>query len=115
MQKKKEIDIYAEARSRSALIAQSLVDALFEEAARKAERERELGRARSKKYARTEKGKNTNARKCKRYQLKHRKEIIAYVKRWQEDFFKRYGMKYGTYLYRKKHGIPVPAIKKAPA
>ena len=115
MRKKKEIDIYDEARRRSALIAQSPVDALLVEAAKKAERERALGRARSKKYARTEKGKKTNARKCKRYQQKHRKEINAYVKRWQEDFFKRYGMKYGTYLYRKKNGLPVPTIKKAPA
>lgn len=115
MRKKKEVDIYAEARRRSALVAESAVDTLLVESAKKTERERKLGRARSKKYAQTEKGKKTNARKCKRYQQKHRKEISAYVKRWQEDFFKRYCMKYGTYLYRKKHGLPVPTIKKAPA
>ena len=115
MRKKKEVDIYAEARRRSSLIAQSPADSILVESAKKTARERELGRARSKKYAQTEKGKKTNARKCKRYQLKHRDEINAYVKRWQEDFFNRYGMKYGTFLYRKKHGLPVPTLKKAPA
>ena len=112
MAKKKEIDIYAEARRRSALASVSAVDTMLgatcERAMEKREHERELARRRSKRYRNTPKGKAANNRKCKTYQRKHRQKVTAYVRRWQESFEKRTGMKYGTYRYRIKHGLPVP-------
>lgn len=115
MAKKKEIDIYAEARRRSALAS---VDTLLgatsaemrERAMEKREHERELARRRSKRYSNTPNGKIANWRKCKTYQRKHRQKVAAYVRRWQESFEKRTGMKYGTYRYRIKHGLPVPKV-----
>lgn len=116
MAKKKEIDIYAEARRRSALASVSAVDTLFgasstgkrERDMEKKEHERELSRNRSKRYRNTPKGKAANNRKCKTYQRKHRQKVTEYVRRWQDAFEKRTGMKYGTYRYRIKHGLPVP-------
>lgn len=116
MEKKKDIDIYTEARRRSALASVSAVDTMLgatsaemrERAMEKREHERELARRRSMRYRNTPKGKAANNRKCKTYQRKHRQKVSAYVRRWQESFEKRTGMKYGTYRYRIRHGLPVP-------
>lgn len=115
MAKKKEIDIYAEARRRSALASiNTMLGAtsaeMCERAMEKREHERELSRRRSKRYSNTPKGKAANNRKCKTYQRKHRQKVTAYVRRWQESFEKRTGMKYGTYRYRIKHGLPAPKV-----
>lgn len=113
---KKDIDIYTEASRRSALASVSAVDTMLgatsaemrERAMKKREHERKLARRRSERYRNTPKGKIANNRKCKTYQRKNRKKVSAYVRRWQESFEQRTGMKYGTYRYRIKHGLPVP-------
>lgn len=110
-----DIDIYSEARRRSALASvDSLLGAtsaeMRERAMEKREHERELARRRSKRYSNTPKGKIANGRKCKTYQRNHRQKVSEYVRRWQESFEIRMRMKYGTYRYRIKHGLPVPKV-----
>ena len=120
MEKKKDIDIYTEARRRSALASVSAVDTMLgatsaemrERAMEKREHERQLARRRSRRYSKTPKGKIANGSKCKTYQRKHRQKVSAYVMRWKESFEKRTGMKYGTYRYRIRHGLPVPKAEE---
>lgn len=95
------MDIFAEARKRT-----------LEHAESSAKTERKPDYTRQRKYASTPKGKATNSRKCSTYYKKHRDELIKYNKNWLENFERTHGVKYGTYRYRKKHGLAMPEEKK---
>ena len=99
-----EIDIYAEARRRIniGLPVRKVQPGPGPEYGRKA----------SRKYARTEKGKETNRRKCKEWQKAHPGKVKLYVDNFRKKFFEKYGMKYCTYMYRLKRGLPVPELDK---
>ena len=96
------MDIYEEARKRIETKAQAFQDFNMT----KKEHEKRLNRLRVKKYSLTPKGRESNARRCKRYQKKHQDKILNYVMKWQDDFFQRHGVKYGTYRARVRRGIP---------
>lgn len=91
------MDIFAEARKRTLEHADSVEKA-----------ERKPDYTRQRKYASTPKGKATNSRKCRTYRGKHRDELALYNKKWMEDFELTHGVKYGTYRYRRKHGLTMP-------
>ena len=110
-----EIDIYAKARRRSAIASEMAVETLFgasHNSSKRTEHEKAQARVNSARYARTEKGKKTNVKKCRTYQRAHHKKVYGYVKNWRKKFEAKYGIKYVTYLYRKRHGQPVPKIKE---
>ena len=116
--KKNEIDVYTEARRRSTIASEMAVETLFGMSHHsRTEHEKAQARVNSARYARTEKGKKTNVKKCRTYQRMHPDKVYGYVKKWRKKFEEKYCMKYVTYLYRKRHGLPVPTpiIKKAPA
>lgn len=104
----KTIDIYAEARRRLLREGTPAVNP-----GSSAETKRAASRAASRRYSKTEKGKAANHNKCKTWQKAHPKEVYGYVQKFRANFEALYGMKYGTYLYRKKRGLEVPEIKKA--
>lgn len=91
------MDIFAEARKRTLEHADSVEKA-----------ESKPDYTRQRKYASTPKGKATNSRKCSTYRGKHRDELALYNKKWMEDFERTHGVKYGTYRYRRKHGLTMP-------
>ena len=102
MEQNDEIDIYAEARKRIAIMSADPTMMLTSPSARRA----------SRKYSRTEKGKVTNRRKCKEWQRAHPEQVKVYVNTFRKKFFETYGMKYCTYMYRLKKGLPVPSLIK---
>lgn len=96
------MNIYEEARRR-------ILEASTHEIHVKAvsERLKELNKQRVAKYARSEKGRESNKRRGKRYRTRHYERLVEYHKEWKANFEKAHGMKYGTYRYRVKHGLPV--------
>ena len=94
------MDILAEARKRTLEHAES-----GENTERKPDYTRQM------KYASTPKGKATNSRKCRTYRSKNRDKLIAYNRKWMEEFERTHGVKYGTYRYRRKHGLAMPEEK----
>ena len=104
------MDIYKIARERAAkdleaAIAPSPVKHTGE--ATKARRRDKMAR-----YRATPSGSRKNAENCHRWYVAHKDEATAYMKRWKKEFFEMYGMKYDTYNYRLKRGLPVPAIER---
>lgn len=91
------MDIFAEARKRT-----------LEHAESGEKTERKPDYTRQRKYASTPKGKATNSRKCRTYRGKNRDKLRDYLKTWMEEFERTHGIKYGTYRYRRKHGIAMP-------
>lgn len=81
------------------------------------EREKELIKARQeqetkarhrdavKRYSRTPKGRANNSRKCRKYAEKHRDEMKAYNREWQENFHRKHGVCYSTYRARLRRGM----------
>lgn len=81
------------------------------------EREKELIKARQEqetkekhrkavaKYSRTQKGRINNSRKCRKYSEKHREEMKAYNREWQENFRTSHGVCYSTYRARLRRGM----------
>lgn len=67
-------------------------------------------RAKMARYRATPSGNRKNAENCHRWYVAHKDVATAYMKRWKKEFFEKYGMKYDTYNYRLKRGLPVPAI-----
>lgn len=57
------------------------------------------------KYSRTPKGRANNSRKCRKYAEKHRDEMKAYNREWQENFRKANGVCYSTYRARLRRGM----------
>ena len=95
------MNIYEEARRRTAELEE--MKAAKEKAV--TERSRDLARKRVSKYARTEKGRQSNARRCRKYREKNRSRLNDYNREWHEAFEKEHGMKYGKFRYRLKHGL----------
>lgn len=91
------MDIIAEARKRTLEHAESGEKA-----------ERKPDNTRQRKYASTTKGKAANSRKCRTYRDKNRDKLRDYLKTWMEEFERTHGVKYGTYRYRRKHGLAMP-------
>jgi len=96
------MNIYEEARRR--ILEPSHIEAPIKAVS---ERSKALACKRVSKYSRTEKGRAANARRCHRYYLKNKGRIREYLKEWLAAFEKEHGMKYATYRYRMKHGLPV--------
>lgn len=98
-------DIYAEARRR--LVEPANIPKAGKSKCTESEK------AASRRYSKTEKGKAANHKKCCNWQKSHPEEVYEYVVKFRAKFEAEHGMKYGTYLYRKKHGLEIPEIKKA--
>lgn len=62
-------------------------------------------RAAVSKYSRTPKGRANNSRKCRKYADKHREEMKAYNREWQENFHRKHGVCYSTYRARLRRGM----------
>lgn len=103
-------DIYMIARQRAAEATGTMLEEAFHGRPKKekSERRKALDYARYKRYRQSPKGKKANARKCKKWQDKHRRLMTERAKKFKDKFFARCGIKYGTFLYRRKKGLPLP-------
>jgi hypothetical protein len=68
--------------------------------ARMAQEKKERHRDAVARYSRTPKGSSNNSRKCRKYAEKHREEMKAYNREWQDNFRKAHGVCYSTYRAR---------------
>ena len=73
--------------------------------ARQEQETRERHREAVAKYSRTPKGRANNSRKCRKYASKHREEMKAYNREWQDNFRKSNGVCYSTYRARLRRGM----------
>lgn len=71
------------------------------------ETQKASNRKRVAKYARTEKGRASNARRCRKYRSKSKDRLADYFREWNDAFEREHGIKYCTYRYRVRHGLPV--------
>lgn len=72
------------------------------------ETQKASNRKRVAKYARTEKGRASNSRRCRKYRSKSKDRLADYFREWNDAFERERGIKYCTYRYRVRHGLPVP-------
>ena len=68
----------------------------------KLERRRRLNNEANRRYRQTEKGKKTNAIKCKKYFQSHRKQCQQYVINYKNEFHETYGVWFTAWNYWRK-------------
>lgn len=73
--------------------------------ARQEQETRERHRNAVARYSRTPKGRANNSRKCRKYAEKHRDEMKAYNREWQDNFRNTNGVCYSTYRARLRRGM----------
>lgn len=110
------MDIYKIARERAAKALEAAIapSQIKQRARRQRPADATKARRRDKmaRYRTTPSGNRKNAENCHRWYVAHKYEAREYMKRWKKEFFEMYGMKYDTYNYRLKRGLPVPAIER---
>lgn len=65
-------------------------------------RRRRLNNEANRRYRQTEKGKKTNAVKCKKYFQSHRKQCQQYVVNYKNEFHEKYGVCFTAWNYWRK-------------
>ena len=65
-------------------------------------RKRRLNNEANRRYRQTEKGKKTNAIKCKKYFQSHRTQCQQYVVNYKKTFLEKYGVGFTAWNYWRK-------------